>query len=50
MDSLSAGQHFSLLDFETTAWLIAELRTDEEGQEGLGPFLEKREHGWRAGS
>ena len=27
--------------------LIAELRTGEEGQEGLGAFLEKREPGWR---
>jgi methylglutaconyl-CoA hydratase len=27
--------------------LIAELRTSEEGQEGLGAFLEKREPGWR---
>ena len=35
---------------ETTARLIAELRTGEEGQEGLGAFLEKREPGWRAGS
>ncbi len=35
---------------ETTARLIAELRTGEEGQEGLGAFLEKREPGWRADS
>jgi len=35
---------------ETTARLIADLRTGEEGQEGLGAFLEKREPGWRAGS
>jgi methylglutaconyl-CoA hydratase len=27
--------------------LIAELRTGEEGQEGLGAFLEKREPRWR---
>ena len=27
--------------------LIAELRVGEEGQEGLGAFLEKREHFWR---
>lgn len=27
--------------------LIAELRTGEEGQEGLGAFLEKREPAWR---
>lgn len=33
---------------ETTAGLIAELRTGEEGQEGLGAFLEKREPGWRS--
>ncbi len=50
MGSLSAGQHFGLLDSETTARLIAKLRTDEGGQEGLGAFLEKREPGWRAGS
>jgi methylglutaconyl-CoA hydratase len=29
--------------------LIAELRVGEEGQEGLGAFLEKREPFWRAG-
>ncbi len=33
---------------EKTAWLIAELRTGEEGHEGLGAFLEKREPSWRA--
>jgi methylglutaconyl-CoA hydratase len=27
--------------------LIAELRVGEEGQEGLGAFLEKREPFWR---
>jgi methylglutaconyl-CoA hydratase len=32
---------------EITARRIAELRTGEEGQEGLGAFLEKREPGWR---
>jgi methylglutaconyl-CoA hydratase len=32
---------------EITARCIAELRTGEEGQEGLGAFLEKREPGWR---
>ncbi len=32
---------------EITARLIAELRTGEEGQEGLGAFLEKREPAWR---
>jgi 1,4-dihydroxy-2-naphthoyl-CoA synthase len=26
---------------------IAELRTGEEGQEGLGAFLEEREPSWR---
>ena len=30
-----------------TAPRIAELRTGEEGQEGLGAFLEKREPAWR---
>ena len=29
---------------------IAELRTGDEGQEGLGAFLEKREPAWREGS
>jgi methylglutaconyl-CoA hydratase len=28
--------------------LIAELRVGEEGQEGLGAFLEKREPFWRS--
>lgn len=32
---------------EVTARRIAELRTGEEGQEGLGAFLEKREPAWR---
>ncbi len=32
---------------EIMARRIAELRTGEEGQEGLGAFLEKREPGWR---
>lgn len=32
---------------EITARRIAELRTGEEGQEGLGAFLEKREPAWR---
>jgi methylglutaconyl-CoA hydratase len=32
---------------EVTAPRIAELRTGEEGQEGLGAFLEKREPAWR---
>jgi len=32
---------------EITARRIAELRTGEEGQEGLTAFLEKREPGWR---
>lgn len=32
---------------ETMARRIAELRTGEEGQEGLGAFLEKREPHWR---
>lgn len=32
---------------EITAQRIAELRTGEEGQEGLGAFLEKREPAWR---
>jgi len=32
---------------EIMAWRIAELRTGEEGQEGLGAFLEKREPAWR---
>jgi methylglutaconyl-CoA hydratase len=27
--------------------LIAELRTSEEGQEGLGAFLDKREPRWK---
>lgn len=35
---------------ETTARSIAELRTGEEGQEGLGAFIEKREPSWRSGS
>lgn len=35
---------------EVTAQRIAELRTGEEGQEGLAAFLEKREPAWRAGS
>jgi methylglutaconyl-CoA hydratase len=30
-----------------TSRVISELRTGEEGQEGLGAFLEKREPGWR---
>jgi methylglutaconyl-CoA hydratase len=30
-----------------TARVISELRTGEEGQEGLAAFLEKREPGWR---
>jgi len=29
-----------------TSQLIAELRTSEEGQEGLTAFLEKRNAGW----
>lgn len=33
---------------EETARLIAELRTSDEGQEGLGAFLEERELLWRA--
>lgn len=33
-----------------TARRIAELRTSEEGQEGLRAFLERREPGWRSGS
>lgn len=32
---------------EITARRIAELRTGEEGQEGLGAFLEKRDPAWR---
>jgi methylglutaconyl-CoA hydratase len=32
-----------------TARVISELRTGEEGQEGLAAFLEKREPRWRAG-
>ena len=32
---------------EVMARRIAELRTGEEGQEGLGAFLEKREPAWR---
>jgi len=32
---------------EIMARRIAELRTGEEGQEGLGAFLEKREPTWR---
>jgi methylglutaconyl-CoA hydratase len=32
---------------EIMAHRIAELRTGEEGQEGLGAFLEKREPTWR---
>lgn len=32
---------------EITARRIAELRTGEEGQEGLGAFLQKREPAWR---
>jgi methylglutaconyl-CoA hydratase len=32
---------------EIMARRIAELRTGEEGQEGLGAFLEKREPAWR---
>ncbi len=32
---------------EITARHIAELRTGEEGQEGLGAFLEKRKPAWR---
>ncbi len=32
---------------EITARRIAELRTGEEGQEGLGAFLEKRKPAWR---
>ena len=32
-----------------TSRVISELRTGEEGQEGLAAFLEKREPGWRAG-
>jgi methylglutaconyl-CoA hydratase len=32
-----------------TSRVISELRTGEEGQEGLVAFLEKREPGWRAG-
>src|SRR5918997_1023438 len=32
---------------EITARRIAQLRTGEEGQEGLGAFLEKREPAWR---
>ena len=35
---------------EVTARRIAELRTGEEGQEGLAAFLEKREPVWRTGS
>lgn len=35
---------------ERMARRIAELRTGEEGQEGLSAFLEKREPGWREGS
>ena len=31
-----------------TSRVISELRTGEEGQEGLAAFLEKREPGWRA--
>ncbi len=31
---------------EMMARRIAELRTGEEGQEGLGAFLEKRKPGW----
>jgi methylglutaconyl-CoA hydratase len=31
-----------------TTRVISELRTGEEGQEGLAAFLEKREPGWRA--
>lgn len=34
---------------EIMARRIAELRTGEEGQEGLGAFLEKRKPGWRNG-
>ena len=34
---------------EVTARRIAELRTGEEGQEGLAAFLEKREPAWRTG-
>jgi methylglutaconyl-CoA hydratase len=32
-----------------TARVISELRTGEEGQEGLAAFLEKREPRWRRG-
>lgn len=35
---------------EITARRIAELRTGEEGQEGLGAFLEKRKPAWRGES
>jgi methylglutaconyl-CoA hydratase len=31
-----------------TSRVISELRTGEEGQEGLAAFLEKREPDWRA--
>src|SRR5690606_27991240 len=34
---------------ETTAAVIAELRTGEEGQEGLAAFLEKRRPRWAVG-
>ncbi len=37
--------HESLVDY--TCKLIAELRVSEEGQEGLGAFLEKRAPNWR---
>jgi len=35
---------------EIMARRIAQLRTGEEGQEGLGAFLEKREPAWREGT
>lgn len=35
---------------EITARRIAELRTGEEGQEGLAAFLEKRKPAWKAGT
>jgi methylglutaconyl-CoA hydratase len=42
-----SGQEISPELIEDTCARIARIRVSEEGQEGLGAFLEKREPGWR---
>ena len=47
--SAVAGQAITPALVENTCESIARIRTSDEGQEGLGAFLEKRQPRWIAG-